>query len=273
MPNIKFSGTIKNRYTYLVFGEIEDMNPKELQEKLEQYLRLESFPLGFKFVKSEEELPEKFRRADDLTICQAYNISRRYGWTMFFDRNTTCPIGLVAYGFTKPDELYESGELAYDAGYAINREIGRKFEEAIVKLNESYLGCLVAPLRRMERVDFVVVYGNPAQILRLVHATLYDVGGAFETRILGRGACTEFLEAFVHKKPRLVLPCYGDRLFGLTQDHEIAFAFPFEMSEKIVRNLEETHRRGIRYPIPTTALRLKLILPESYEKSAENMKK
>ncbi len=249
------------------------MNPKELQEALERFLRIDSFPLGFKFIKSEDELPEKYRRADNLTICQAYNLARRYGWTVFFDKNTTCPIGLVGYGFTKPDELYESGELAYDAGYAISKEVGKKFEEAVVKLEEKYLGCLVAPLNRMKEVDFVVVYGNAAQILRLVHATLYDVGGAFETRILGRGACTEFLEAYVYRKPRLVIPCYGDRLFGLTQDSEIAFSFPFEMGEKIAKNLEETHRRGIRYPIPTTALRLRMILPESYEKSAENMKK
>jgi len=69
------------------------------------------------------------------------------------------------------------------------------------------------------------------------------------------------------------VPCYGDRLFGLTQDHEIAFAFPFEMAEKIAKNLEETHRRGIRYPIPATALRVRVPLPESYEKSAKNLKR
>ncbi|ADC66141.1 conserved hypothetical protein [Ferroglobus placidus DSM 10642] len=48
---------------------------------------------------------------------------------------------------------------------------------------------------------------------------------------------------------------------------------PKELQEVLAKNLEETHKRGIRYPIPTTALRLRLILPESYERSAENMKK
>jgi uncharacterized protein (DUF169 family) len=251
------------------------MEPKELNEALERFLRPQTFPLAFKFVKSKEEVPERARKIDGITICQAYNLSRKYGWTVFFDSSTTCPIGLVAFGFAVPDELYATGQLAYEGGYAESAETGRKFEEAVEKLDfGSYMGCVVSPLSRAASTpDFVAVFGNPAQILRLIHASIYRTGGAFETRILGRAACSELLEAFTRDKPRFVVPCYGDRLFGLTQDDEVAFAFPYRMAEEIARNLEETHKRGIRYPIPTTALRLPLKLPESYERSARAMKR
>lgn len=249
------------------------MQPTELDAALLKFLRPQSFPIGFKLVRSEEEIPEKARRFKGLTICQIYNISRRYGWLVYFDRHTTCPVGIVAYGFAEPDELYKSGKLAYDAGYAASEEIGVKFEEVLPKLDVGkYTGCLVSPLNRAPfQPDFVVVYGTPAQILRLIHATLYSKGGCLESCILGRGACSEYLEAFIRKKPRFVVPCYGDRLFGLTQDHEVAFSFPYHMAEEIVRGLEETHRRGIRYPVPATSLRVELPMIDSYRESVRRM--
>ena len=251
------------------------MKPSEFARVVERYIRPATFPIGFKLVKSADEVPERVRRFDGITICQAYNMARRYRWTVYFDGNTTCPLGIVAYGFAEPDELYESGELAYDAGYAASREAGIEFEKAVPKLRAGeYTGGFVFPLERDVAVpDFAVVYGTPAQILRFIHAVLHEKGGAFETKILGRAACSEFLESFIERRPRFVVPCYGDRLFGLTQDDEVAFAFPWEMAEDIARNLEATHRRGIRYPIPSTALRLRMILPESYEKSVSNMNK
>jgi uncharacterized protein (DUF169 family) len=248
------------------------MEAGELMKAIERYLRPQTLPIGIKFIKRREELPEKVRFIPDLTICQAYNLARRYGWTVFFGRDTTCPLGLVAYGFAEADESYNSGKLAFDAGYAANMDVAPLFEKVVPKLKQRFEGCVAAPLNRIESPDFVVVYGTPAQILRLVHAVLHEKGGALETRILGRGACSEYLEAYIEKKPRFVVPCYGDRLFGLTQDEEVAFSFPFEMAEEIAKNLESTHKRGIRYPIPSTALRLKLPMIKSYEESVRRMK-
>jgi|Deesub1362A_J573_1020465.scaffolds.fasta_scaffold00135_83 uncharacterized protein (DUF169 family) len=249
------------------------MEPAELSRVIGKYLRPQTFPLGFRFLKSRDEAPEKTRFIPDIAICQAYGLARRYGWTVYFDVNTTCPLGIIAYGFAEPDEIYKSGRLAYDAGYAAHMELGVKFEDAVPKLKPGeFEGCVVAPLEKCKEVDFVVVYGNAAQILRMVHAVLHEKGGGLETRILGRGACSEYLEAYIEKKPRFVVPCYGDRLFGLTQDDEVAFSFPYQMAEEIARNLEATHRRGIRYPIPVTALRLKLPMIKSYEECVKNLR-
>ncbi len=249
------------------------MKPSQLAEIINTYIKPQTFPLGFKLVKDSSEIPEKARRFEKLTICQIYNMARRYRWTVYFDINTTCPLGIIAYGFAEPDELFKNGVLAYEAGYAASTEIGVKFEQAVPRLKPGeYIGCIASPLERDEiEPDFVVVYGNPAQILRFVHAVLYSRGGAFETTVLGRAACAEYLAAFIEKKSRLVIPCYGDRLFGLTQDWEIAFAFPFELAEEIAEGLANTHKRGIRYPIPATALRVELPMIESYRKSVESM--
>ncbi|WP_290597459.1 MULTISPECIES: DUF169 domain-containing protein [unclassified Archaeoglobus] len=250
------------------------MKPSELAKVIDRYIKPQTFPLGFKLVKDSSEVPEKVRKFKNLTICQIYNIARRYRWTVYFDLNTTCPLGIVAYGFSEPDELYEEGVLAYEAGYAATKEIGVKFEQAVPRLKPGeYVGCVAFPLERDEmEPDFVVVYATPAQILRFVHAVLYKKGGAFEATVLGRAACAEYLGAFIEKRPRLVIPCYGDRLFGLTQDWELAFSFPFEMAEEIADGLANTHKRGIRYPIPVTSLRVELPMIESYKKSVDSMR-
>ena len=247
------------------------MECSELAQAIEKYIRPQTFPIGFKLVKSEEEIG-KARKFDNLTICQIYNMARRYRWIVYFDLKTTCPIGIVAYGFAEPDELYKTGQLAYDAGYVDSKETGVKYEEALPKLERGYIGCKVSPLEiAEEEPDFVVVYGFPAQILRFVHAVLYRKGGGFQVTVRGRGACAEFLDAFITQEPKLVLPCYGDRLFGQTQDFEIAFSFPFAMADEIVEGLKETHRRGIRYPIPSTGLRVPLPVLKSYEESVRKM--
>jgi uroporphyrinogen decarboxylase len=50
-------------------------------------------------------------------------------------------------------------------------------------------------------------------------------------------------------QPQVILPCSGDRIFGQTQDHEMAFTIPWAQIEEILEGLRGTHAGGIRYPI------------------------
>jgi uncharacterized protein (DUF169 family) len=65
-------------------------------------------------------------------------------------------------------------------------------------------------------------------------------------------------------EPQVILPCYGDRIFGMTADDEMAFTFPFAMAEEVVEGLEKTHAGGVRYPIPIY-LRYQAEFPKSYQ--------
>ncbi len=250
------------------------MDPTELTDVIEEYVRPRTYPIGFKFVNDPDDYPGRVGQIDDITICQGYGLARFYGWTMHVDIRTSCPIGLVAYGFAEGDEMYEGGELADQAGYAESAELGKTFEEAVPKKEfGEHEGCVIGPLHDMaETPDFAAVYGTPAQILRMIHAVLHTEGGSFDTSILGRAACSELLEAYLTDEPQFVFPCYGERLFGLTQDDEVAFSFPYEQADTIAENLATTHEQGLRYPIPAAALRTHVPLPESYEQSAAAMK-
>ena len=81
----------------------------------------------------------------------------------------------------------------------------------------------------------------------------------------GRGDCTDIVIR-THRagEPQLILPCYGDRIFGMAADDEMAFTFPFAMAQQVVRGLEGTHAGGVRYPVPVY-LRFQAEYPKSYQ--------
>ena len=80
-----------------------------------------------------------------------------------------------------------------------------------------------------------------------------------------RGDCTELtIRAHRSKEPQFILPCNGDRIFGMTADDEVAFTFPFAMAEAVVKGLEGTHAGGVRYPIPVY-LKFQAQFPKSYQ--------
>jgi phosphatidylethanolamine-binding protein (PEBP) family uncharacterized protein len=47
-----------------------------------------------------------------------------------------------------------------------------------------------------------------------------------------------------------VLSCNGGRVFGMAQNTEMVFAFPWNLAEELMDGLEGTHRGGIRYAGP-----------------------
>lgn len=245
----------------------------ELADALEEYLRVATFPVAVRFARPGGPLPPKTRRpwADmgvKITICQGISIARRYGWSVAVGgEDLSCPIAGVAFGFEEPIPFYAEGQLA--AGmYVRDGEAGARTEAAVPKLALGEAETVwLAPLRRAAfEPQGVLVYGNSAQVMRLVTAALWRTGGSITSEFSGRADCADLAIAPVKSgRPQVILPCYGDRVFGQTQDDEMAFSFPFAMGGRIAEGLRETHKGGIRYPIPSY-LRYTPGFPESYEK-------
>jgi uncharacterized protein (DUF169 family) len=248
------------------------MDAAALNAQLEKHLRVNTFPLGIKSFKPGEPLPEKAKVPHKhlgikVAICQAISIARRYGWTMAFSgEDISCPIAKAVFGFEERNEYYNSGSLA-DGMYASCREAGARFEEALAKYGPGeYAFVAAGPLGRLGFVpDTVLVYGNSAQVLRLLNACLYRRGGSLKSDFSGRGDCSDIvIKGKQTGEPQVILPCYGDRIFGMTGDDEMAFTFPFAMGEEVVEGLEKTHAGGVRYPVPVF-LRYQAEFPKSYQ--------
>ena len=248
------------------------MDAATLNSHLEKHLRVHTFPLGIKSFKPGEPLPDKVKVPSKhlgvkTAICQAISIARRYGWAMALSgEDISCPIAKAVFGFAERNDYYTSGKLA-EGMYASCLDAGAKFEEALAKYEPGeYAYVVAAPLGRANFTpDTVLVYGNSAQVLRLLTACLYKRGGSLKSDFSGRGDCSDIvIKGKKTGEPQVILPCYGDRIFGMTGDDEMAFTFPFAMADEVVAGLEKTHAGGIRYPVPIF-LRYQAEYPKSYQ--------
>lgn len=248
----------------------------KFNDALVQHVRLGSFPVAVRMVKSGEPLPERVKRPrQDLEIkvatCQAIAMARRYGWVVAIgEEDISCPLTAVVFGFRRPSEFYMKGQ-ACAGMYTETEEAGVRSEEQVEKFSlGEYQYILVAPLpRTVFEPQVIVIYANPAQILRLLAAALWKSGGRLTSSFGGRIDCAEEIIVPLRSgKSEVILPCYGDRIFAQTQDHEMAFSIPISRVEEITEGLEGTHKGGVRYPIPSF-LRYTGEFPAQYTKVVE----
>jgi len=247
------------------------IDTKTADKELQVYIRPQTFPVAVRMLKPGEEIPEKAKRpARDFKKlsmnCQVIDMARRYGWTIALTREDhICSLGITALGFDTPTHIYTSGTLC-EGMYTETKEAGQRSEAAVDKFKPGEYYCLlVAPLDRATfEPHLVVLYANPAQVMRLTQAALWKRGGKLTSSFQGRIDCSEIIVTTMQTdQPQLILPCSGDRIFGQTQDHEMAFTIPWDRMEEIIEGLKGTHQGGIRYPI-TQFMEYEAKLPPKY---------
>jgi MtaA/CmuA family methyltransferase len=233
------------------------IDTKTADKELHAYLRPQTFPVAIRMLKPGEAIPERARRpARDFKKlsmnCQVIDMVRRYGWTIALGReDSICSLGITALGFDRPLPIYNAGTLC-EGMYTATKEAGARSEASIDKFAPGeYAALLAAPLDRAAfEPHLVCIYANSAQVMRLTQAALWRRGGRLTSSFQGRVDCADIVVTTMRTgEPQVILPCSGDRIFGQTQDHEMAFTIPWGRMEEIVEGLRETHGAGIRYPI------------------------
>ncbi|HEV1993414.1 MAG TPA: DUF169 domain-containing protein [Candidatus Acidoferrum sp.] len=247
------------------------MDPKTFTREIETHVRPATFPVAAKLLRPDEPVPEKAKRPHrdfkiQIAICQAIAMARRYGWTVAVgEEDVSCVLTKTVFGLAPLTEHFTSGHLACGM-YAETPAAAVRTEAATERLPEGkYKHLLVAPAARADfEPDAVVIYGNPAKVMRLVTAALWKRGGALSSSFTGRIDCSdEIIRPMLSGDYQVILPCYGDRVFAQTDDGEMAFSLPGAKMEELVEGLAGTHKGGIRYPIPTF-LRYTPQYPEHY---------
>jgi uncharacterized protein (DUF169 family) len=243
-----------------------------LDDALARYVRPDTFPLAIRMLKPGEAVPEGVRVPSKTTgeqwiVCQSIGVARRYGWSVAVGKDDViCPLAAIAFGFRKPNEEYRKG-FASVGMYCKDEQAAAKLEASTWKFEPgTYAYVCIAPLNRAAfEPQVIAVYANSAQVMRLVHAALYQRGGHVTSTSSGRLDCAEIvIQTLTTNAPKVILPCNGDRVFGMTQDNEMAFAFPWTYTREIIAGLEATHKGGVRYPIPVS-MRDTVTMPRSYQ--------
>jgi len=233
-------------------------------QAINRLIRPLTFPIAVKLVKSADDFPEKTRRPlKDMgfktNVCVGMTLSRKYGWTVGMTaEDNACPIVAYTYGWSdsEPDTRNALIEFMKVMNYAADDNAAKAALDALggVKLNQGeYAGVIFSPLERTKiEPDLIMVFCNPAQLMRMVHGATQETGISVQSVFSGKGGtCTEgVLQTFKTKEPKVVLPGNGDRVWAMVQDNELAFTIPIKFFDSVIRGIEATHERGIRYPIP-----------------------
>lgn len=249
---------------------------RRVNEALEKHIRPQTFPLAVRMCEAGERLPEKVRlpKKDlgiSVALCQGVAMARRYGWTVAVGReDQTCPHGHAVLGFV-PAEGYLDGSLAEKVGLGSRERFAKTARSLSLLEYGRYRYLLAAPIHAATfDPHFLLIYGNPAQVARLVQGATALTGEVLDFRAGGGIGCsTSVARTMLSDQCQVVLAGAGDRYFALTQDHELAFTIPAGKMETLVEGLEfGAKAAGHRYPTPSF-LRFENAVPDKYKEFSE----
>jgi len=254
------------------------MDFKSASAGLKDALRVRTEPLGICFVKDLAALP-KCRQPSQVfkkrvTICQGVTMARVYGWSVGLTRDDlVCVPGMLAFGFTPvADPILELAQLFCEVGF--NRELGptlKEVENLPRFAPEEIAAIYLAPLDRLGlEPDIVAVWGNPAQMMRLIQAANFSLGERVSGDFSGKVECASYLIApYRTNKVTVTIPGMGDRIFSMTQDDEMVASFPAALLDAVLHGLQEAGRKiGARYPV-TVYQNFTPAFPPMYEDRAK----
>lgn len=232
-----------------------DLDKTTMARRLTEVLRLDTGIVGVKLYKNRKDLPRRPYNWK-INICQQVAAARYQGRASAGTPDLmVCAIGAACTGLIKTPERFTSGKAPLGR-YVADLEAGRRFMANTYKLGDAgkvYDGIFVAPVEgfTQEHPDVVVIYANPAQVMRLVHCCLHETGEPVKADTVAEAAlCSSIAFALKEQKPIIGFPCAGDRTFGGTQKDELVFAAPYSLLETIVENMESLLMgHGQLYPI------------------------
>ena len=253
--------------TYII-GETKLKSVNEYQkagQEIFDKLHLATYPVGIKYIKTEEEIPEDVIRPSEegrmMSICQAFTMARKLGRTCAITAaDNFCTPSTVAHGWVDISEE-EFIESQVRQGWHKDEKAERRRAKKIYRNNYElvmqmgYRGMMSFPLHEAPvRPDTVLIYCNGAQLTHVIHALCFEhkkkyvPNSTFEGfgESCGKGGIMPFLL----RKPQIVIPGAGDRAFAGIQDHELGIGMPSKHVFYVLKNLFKTGgKQGLGFPV------------------------
>ena len=231
-------------------------NYEKLDNQLNKYLRLATFPVGVKLLENLDDLNNiKFLKKPEhkLALCQIFSYARFYGYTMgCIKGDNLCPLAEISIGFEESHKLFEEGAF-FIGRYNETKEAAKKTTATMPKIPYGqYSAIVTGALNRIDfKPDLILIWGNSAQIMRLIQGYLWKRGGRVSMSTFCDGVCADTISnAILTGNLQIAFPCLGDRRFGMAMDTDLIASIPFGIIDEIIEGMEKTHKAGTRYPIP-----------------------
>lgn len=233
------------------------MNWTTVYEEFHRYLHLYNFPVGVTLFEKKEKVPSSVKWINrKVNVCQQVALARLYGWTSATSpEEQVCVLGASSVGLINVPRRVKDGKINYGV-YQKDLAAAKRMQEHLPKMSQRHEAFVTFSLTRVPEglaPKVIIIYGNSAQMMRLIQAALWEHGGELRMASSGDGGvcCRGIAQTLMTNNPTLEIPCLGDRRFAVTQDTELIFAFPATMASEILEGLKATYTAGSRYPIPT----------------------
>jgi uncharacterized protein (DUF169 family) len=250
-------------------------------QSIYEELRLKSLPVAAAFLAAEGELPAECRRPRKafqarITVCQGVTLARLYGWSVGLAADdVVCPPAAVAFGLREAEDQRQAvSQLFVDSTWcldesAASREVGqmRLAPQGRIK------AIALAPLAKAPfEPEVAAFFGNPAQVMRLIHGWTYVSGGLLTSQFGGKVECADYLYAPVAEgAPQVSLPGIGDRVFAMVQDDEMIFSLPAAELPRLREGLGRAGAKiGARYPVPPYQM-FEPVFPKAHRKLGKEL--
>ncbi len=251
---------------------------QEYGEELERRLRLKTFPVALKLLRSEQDIPAGATRplkdfGHHLSLCQVFQLSRREGRLMaMLKEDHWCFTPVVGYGLGEPPADFLEGHTGYPR-YVATLEAGRHHAEEFPRLKVGdYIGVASAPLRTTSfEPDLVMIYCDSSQLCLLLLGREYRDGYNLKCEISGHAACVYgVVPAMKSEQCQVAVPCRGDHYRAMAADEEMIFTVPRAKLDDLMLGLRSIEKTGSKLPTGYSFLP-EYPLPESYKKIAQMM--
>lgn len=234
------------------------MDIQKLQEqarRLDDLLRLETFPLAVKWYEKAEDVPEDavFPMRDwgkHIALCQAFSLARMRGQTVAMDiRDHWCWNPLVAFGMVD----CSPGSKAFEVIKPLIGVPPEKADEFLANFPRlergKYQVVVVAPLHKAGfEPDVILIYSNTAQLNSMLRAVKAQTGELVKSEFDGIDSCAwATVPTMLRREFRITLPDPGDVERARAGKGEIIFSVPPEKFHLIVEALEGMEKFGMSY--------------------------
>jgi len=247
------------------------VNLEKIDKIISNYVKPQTDLIAVKMLGSEDVIPGDAKNplrdfGAALTLCQALALCRKEGLSLVLDMESqSCPIALVGLGFVKPD-AYLSGNYVL-APVNQTAEARKKTAEDLPKFPYGqFSSILLSPVPKAGfEPDVILLYGNGAQVMRMIQAAVFASGESLSTKSTGSGGCLlPIVGSILEGKCKYSVPGNGERRLGLIGDGELAFAMPKSRFEEVVKGLRLSHEGKQTYPISPGYLKMAYKMPPSY---------
>ena len=229
----------------------------EYGEELERRLRLQSFPLAIKLLKSEENIPEGAKRplrdlGYHLLLCQGFAMSRREEEVVvMLKEDMWCFEPVVGYGIAEPPQAFLEGHNRFPKD-VMTLEAGANYAHEFPRLELGRcIGVASAPLTTTPfEPDVVMLYCNPTQLSLILLGKECKDGFSLKCSLSSHAACVYGVVPSIQSGEfHVAVPCRGDRGVALAGDDEMVFTAPLEKLEDLMMGLRYVHETGSKLPM------------------------